>query len=968
MVKRRIHEISKELKIESKEIIKRLNQMGISVKSHMSTLEDDEVERFLGYLKSERVNKGNKTLAGSTQTAGKVAVPSVSSEQMIEKKRQTTSPEPGTTEKFKTAKTERKKERHGKRTDRGPGLVDRVPSRPPDRRFQEKQRFGEKPGKAYGQLENQGVRPKKTERIKDREQHEIKREHPKPESRQNVNSQQDRTYQMKVQPERQARRQHKSQVQEQRLQKGQAKHVQERPAQGAGKLQHREQQVPGTGRLVENVKGAETGAQSLNGTKPQRTEERGTRSGKSKHFDRPGQNKAGAGQAAGARMEPANLRPQPRFDEKGRPGGDKYKSLDKQKAKQGQRLSKGRTDRRNIAPRQDEEKLLSKVDPASRKKGAAKSQKHALKQPVDKKPVVLGESITVQELALKIHRRPAELIKKLMQLGVMATINQDIDNDTAAILAGEYGYEVEVKMPVDMETVLMQEPEDDPALLQPRPCMVTVMGHVDHGKTSLLDAIRETNVTATEAGGITQRIGAYQVEHNDRKITFIDTPGHEAFTAMRARGAQVTDIAILVVAADDGVMPQTIEAINHAKEAGVPIIVAINKIDKAGASPARVKQELTEYGLVDEEWGGDTICVNVSALKKEGLDDLLEMILLVAEISELKANPNRSARGTVIESELDKGRGPVATVLVQNGTLNVGDALIAGPAFGRVRAMIDYKGRRINKAVPSTPVEVLGFSEVPAAGDVFVVVEDEKLARSIATRRQTRKREEELKSSKRVSLDDLFKRIKEGQIKELGIIIKADVQGSVEALRQALERLSTEEVKVNIIHCGVGAITETDIMLASASNTIIIGFNVRPDVNARKAAENEKVDVRLYRVIYDAIEDIKAAMSGLLEPEYREVMLGRAEIRKIFKSSKIGTIAGCYVLEGKIERDAGIRVVRDGIVIHEGKLDSLKRFKDDAKEVVQGYECGVTLEKFNDIQENDVIEAFAFEAVERKLS
>ena len=437
---------------------------------------------------------------------------------------------------------------------------------------------------------------------------------------------------------------------------------------------------------------------------------------------------------------------------------------------------------------------------------------------------------------------------------------------------------------------------------------------------------------------------------------------------MRARGAQVTDIAILVVAADDGVMPQTIEAINHAQEADVPIIVAINKIDKPDSNPDRVKQELTEHGMIPEEWGGETICVNVSAVNGTGLKDLLEMILLVAEMRELTANPGRPARGTVIEAELDKGRGPVASVLVQNGTLNIGDSIIAGSASGRVRAMVDDKGRRVKRAAPSTPVEVLGFSETPMAGDVFVVVQDEKLAKNIVARRQIRKREEDLKSNSRVSLEDLFKRIQEGQIKELGIIVKADVQGSVEALRQNLERLNTGEVKVNIVHGGVGAITETDIMLASASNAIIIGFNVRPDVKARKAAENEKVDVRLYRVIYEAIEDVKAAMSGLLDPEYKEVSLGRAEIRQIFKASKIGTIAGCYVVEGKIERGAGVRLVRDGIVIHEGKLDSLKRFKEDAKEVVQGYECGLAFEKFNEIQEGDIVEAFVIEAVKRELA
>jgi translation initiation factor IF-2 len=629
---------------------------------------------------------------------------------------------------------------------------------------------------------------------------------------------------------------------------------------------------------------------------------------------------------------------------------------------------KGRSDKRAAMAATAEAKLRQRS--AGRRKGPQRAQQPPTRlEPLEKKPIVLGESITVQELAQKLHRGAAELIKKLMHLGVMATINQEIDTDTAGILAGEFGYEIEIKLPVDLEALLMQEPEEDPALVEWRPCVVTVMGHVDHGKTSLLDSIRETNVIATEAGGITQHIGAYQVEHKGKKITFVDTPGHEAFTAMRARGANVTDIVVLVVAADDGVMPQTVEAINHAKAAKVPIIVAINKMDKPGANPDRVKQELTEHGLVAEQWGGETICVEVSALKKQGISELLEMVLLVAELGEIKANPNRPARGTVIEAELDKGRGPVATVLVQNGTLNVGDTIIAGAVLCRVRAMVDDKGRRIKKAGPSTPVEVLGFSEMPAAGDPFVAVTDEKLARTIAGRRQIKKREEELRGTTRVSLDDLFKRIQEGQIKELGIIIKADVQGSVEALRQSLERLNTGEVKVNIIHGGVGAITETDIMLAStSSNVIVIGFNVRPDINARKAIEVEKVDTRLYRVIYDAIEDVKKAMSGLLEPEYREVMLGRVEIRKIFKASKIGTIAGCYVLEGKIERDAQVRVVRDGIVVHEGKLDSLKRFKDDVKEVATGYECGIALEKYNEIEEGDIIEAFTMETIKRELA
>jgi translation initiation factor IF-2 len=582
--------------------------------------------------------------------------------------------------------------------------------------------------------------------------------------------------------------------------------------------------------------------------------------------------------------------------------------------------------------------------------------------------VQIPESITVGELASRLKATVAEVIKKLMANGIFASINDEIDFDTASLVAMEFHAKVEKEVEVTIEEQIIDDSDDKEEDLVPRAPVVVVMGHVDHGKTSLLDAIRHTNVTESEAGGITQHIGAYQVNVNGRMVTFLDTPGHEAFTTMRARGAMATDIAVLVVAADDGVMPQTIEAIHHAKAAKVSIIVAINKMDKPGANPQHVMEELTKYDVVPEEWGGNVPCIRVSAKQKTGIKDLLEMILLVTDMKELKANPNRAAKGVVIEARLDKGRGPIATMLVQNGTLHTGDILVAGTSVGRVRAMANANGKPIQSAKPSVPVEITGLDSVPTGGDTFNAVTDEKLARHIASRRQTKKREDELKTTTRISLEDLFQHIKEGQIKELGIIVKADVQGSVEALRQSLERLNTGEVKVNIIHGGVGAITETDIMLASASNAIIIGFNVRPDVNARKAAETEKVDVRLYRVIYDAIEDVKAAMSGLLDPEYREVTLGRAEIRKIFRASRIGTIAGCYVMEGKIERDAGVRVVRDGIVIHEGKLDSLKRFKDDVKEVVQGYECGLALEKYNEIQEGDVIEVFNTEAIKRELS
>ena len=582
------------------------------------------------------------------------------------------------------------------------------------------------------------------------------------------------------------------------------------------------------------------------------------------------------------------------------------------------------------------------------------------------KAVITTEMVSVKDLSEKIGKPAAEIIKKLFLLGILATINQEIDFDTAALVASEYDIELEHKMDKTFEEVLTDEDhEDDSKDLENRPPVVTIMGHVDHGKTSLLDVIRSTHVTDQESGGITQHIGAYMVNVHDQAITFLDTPGHEAFTAMRARGAQVTDIAILVVAADDGVMPQTIEAINHSKAAEVPIIVAINKIDKPGANPDKVMQELTEYGLVAEDWGGDTIMVPVSAHTKEGLDKLLEMVLLVAEMQELRANANRMAKGSIIEAKLDKGRGPVATVLVQNGTLKVGDTIVAGTAYGRVRAMLNDKGRRVDEAGPSVPVEVLGFSEVPEAGDVLYAVEDDKLSRQVAEERRNKQKIQQMKVMSKVSLDELFSQIAQGQVKDLNIVVKADVQGSVEAMRQSLEKLSNDEVRVRVIHGGVGAIAETDVMLASVSNAIIIGFHVRPDAKAREAAEKENVDLRLYRVIYEAIDDVEKAMKGMLEPVYREVVLGHAQVREVFKVSGVGVVAGSYITDGKIVRNAEVRVLRDNVVVHEGKIDSLKRFKDDAKEVMQGYECGIGLENFNDIKEGDVLEAFTQEEVER---
>ncbi|HZK18152.1 MAG TPA: translation initiation factor IF-2 [Clostridia bacterium] len=817
--RRRVHEIAKEMNVSSKEVINGLKEIGISVKSHMSTIDSGEAEKVIKLFQSDKKDKGIK----------------------------------------KDSPTADQKEKRSKArpAGKGHGIVDRVPQRPPDRRYQERPIFGSgkrkkqtKPatpmtGKQIGGVEQLSKARATKETV-------VQKDTPKP-----------------ITPVVEARPPKKAAV---------PKPVKEKPTTPV---------IPISNAVADERKRAEAQRTKKKPTKGKQTYDRSAKGKKGGRFRR-------AASTRGKKPTPVVSR---------------------------------------------------------------------------KKPIVIEGTLNVQEFAAKVQKKPAVIIKKLMDLGVMATINQAVDPDTAVILGNELGFEIEIKTKSDLEELLVleQKKSDDPKKMRPRPSVVTVMGHVDHGKTSLLDAIRDTKVTSNEFGGITQHIGAYQVEKNKRKITFIDTPGHEAFTAMRARGARVTDVAILVVAADDGVMPQTIEAINHAKAAKVPIIVAVNKIDRANANPERVRQQLTEYELVPEDWGGDTVFVEVSALKREGIEDLLEMILLVAEMQELLANPERLAIGNVIEAQLDKGRGPVATILVRDGTLHIGDNVIAGSVFGKVRAMMSDRGRRLKKAGPSTPVQVLGFSDVPAAGDIFQCVEDEKLARQVTGKRQDKKREEELRGSAKISLDDLFKQIQEGNIKELPIIIKADVQGSAEALKQSLERLSTEEVKINLIHRGVGAITETDIMLASASNAIIIGFNVRPDINARKIAESEQVDIRLYRVIYDAIEDIKAAMGGLLDPEYKEVDLGRVEIRKTFKVSRIGTIAGCYVTDGKVIRDAKIRLIRDGIVIYEGKLDSLKRFKDDVREVSQGYECGLTIEGYNDIKEDDIIEAYTIEAIKRKL-
>ena len=617
-----------------------------------------------------------------------------------------------------------------------------------------------------------------------------------------------------------------------------------------------------------------------------------------------------------------------------------------------------------------EEELAESLNKGVRKK--KKTKKELEQEEVERNAeaacgvIEIGETITVKELCEKLGKPTNDVIKNLIFLGVMAGVNQEIDFSTAEKLCEKYEVLVEKK---EEETELEEFEEEADVVeenLVKRPPIVTIMGHVDHGKTSLLDAIRHAKVTASEAGGITQHIGAYTVSLNGEKITFLDTPGHEAFTAMRARGAQVTDIVILVVAADDGIMPQTKEAINHCKAADVPMIVAINKIDRPGANVDRVKQELTEHGLVSEDWGGDTICVPVSAKTGENLESLLEMVLLTAEMQELQADPNRKAKGTVIEAKLDKGRGAVASLLIQNGTLNVGDSILVGSTYGRIRAMFDDRGKKIKSAGPSIPVEILGLSEVPAAGDRFIVCKDEKTARNMADLRKQKIKADSHQASNRVSLEDLYSQIQEGKVKELAIVVKADVQGSVEAIRQSLEKLSTDDVKVRVIHGAVGAITETDVTLAAASNALIIGFNVRPDGNATAQSEKENIEIKTYRIIYDAIEDVKSAMIGMLEPEYKEVVNGKAEVRMTYKISNVGTIAGCYVIDGKIVRNSEVRVIRDGIVIFESTLASLKRFKDDAKEVAKGYECGLSIEKFNDLKEGDIIESFTMEAIKRK--
>ncbi|TDM18025.1 translation initiation factor IF-2 [Macrococcoides canis] len=669
----------------------------------------------------------------------------------------------------------------------------------------------------------------------------------------------------------------------------------------------------------------------------------------------------------------AEAKPEQKADSKKVEPKKEEPKKEEQKKQNEQKKPQNNNQKRNPNHRPGSHNKPGTGGPSNNKKGKAKGkQKPEPKQevPVVKETpskITYEEGITVGELAEKLGKDASEIVKNLFMVGIMANINQSLNQEAIELICDEYGVEAELEVVVDatdLETYFEDVDANEEDIME-RPPVVTIMGHVDHGKTTLLDSIRNTRVTAGEAGGITQHIGAYQIEYNDKPITFLDTPGHAAFTTMRARGAQVTDITILVVAADDGVMPQTVEAINHAKAAEVPIIVAVNKIDKPTANPDRVMQELGEHGLYPEDWGGDTIFVQISAIKGDGIDDLLEMIQLVTEVEELKANPKRTAIGTVIEAELDKSRGPAASLLVQDGTLEIGDSIVVGNTFGRVRAMVNDLGKRIKTAGPSLPVEITGLQDVPLAGDRFVVFKDEKKARRIGEARQQQNILAQRQESQKVSLDNLFEQMKQGEMKDLNVIIKGDVQGSVEALAASLMKIDVEGVNVRIIHTAVGAINESDVTLASASNGIIIGFNVRPDVNAKRAAEAEGVDMRLHRIIYKVIEEIESAMKGMLDPEFEEKVIGQAEVRQTINISKVGTVAGSYVTEGKITRDSQVRIIRDGVVVYEGQVDALKRFKDDVREVAQGYECGITIENFNDVKEGDIFEAFVMEEIKR---
>ncbi|MGI5873047.1 MAG: translation initiation factor IF-2 [Bacillota bacterium] len=946
MGKIRVYELAKELEMESKDVIRRLGKMGAEVKNHMSTV-DEKYEKMLRDIVRPKLILEQKEQKEQKREQKKEEAKAAHAAEQPQRRA-----EEKPAEKAQKASAPRETESASRKQ------VAAAPAAPKENAADEVKKAPEKQEAKPAEKQESAVRPvpeRKPASEQPRQQGVFARtDQPR---QQGVFARTDQPRQQGVfaksnQPRQQGvfAKNNRNRNDRSQGQRGDNRGGQARGRDGQNRYQNRDGQNRGQNRDGQNR------YQNRDGQNRYQNRDGQARGGDNRHQNRDNQQNRGRGQSGGQGFQRdrgfGSVPPPP-----------DVKAPDKKDSRRFEQKKKNNSydSRKKDMERRGMEGNMYRNRPNRPKKKNARKEEMP---PVVPKTVVIGETVIISELAKAMSKTAAELIKALMGLGFMATVNQEIDAETATILGEEFGITVEVKVDDKME-ILVDE-EDDESTLEERPPIVTVMGHVDHGKTSLLDAIRNTNVIAKEAGGITQHIGAYQVEINGRKITFLDTPGHEAFTEMRARGAQVTDIAILVVAADDGVMPQTIEAINHAKAADVPIVVAINKIDKPGANVDKIRQELMEYELVDEEWGGSTIMVPISAKKEEGIENLLEMVLLVADMQELKSNPNRNARGTVIESKLDKGRGPVATVLVQKGTLHVGDILVCGTEFAKVRAMVDEKGRRTKAARPSMPVEVLGFSDVPPAGEIFVCVDEEKDARYIAEHNAREKREHDMDKTAMVSLDDLFRQISEGAVKDLNIVLKADVHGSVEALSQSIQNLSTDEVRVNIIHKGVGAIVDTDVKLAEASNALIIGFNVRPDAHTKRAAEAAGVEILMYRVIYEAIDSIKAAMSGLLDPEYKEVIVGHVEVRDVIKVPKVGAVAGCYVVDGKVTRNAKARVLRNGIVIHEGDMASLRRFKDDVKEVQTGYECGICIEDYNDIKIEDQIEIY--DLVETKRS
>ena len=958
MGKMKVHELAKELNLTSKEVIERANELGINLKSHLSSLEDSDIEKIKGNFgkaknDSKKVKEAPKK---EKQEAGPVIIRRavIISDDEINKKE------------------EEEKRKKQEQRNNNIGVVERKQNKDFNIVYRNK------PSKPMTVNELFGIKPAKKEEPPKQEEPkkpQIKVEEPKQEKvevKKEIKKE-------KLQRTIENTRQENSNYNRQRNYQNNNYNNQERPQNRFGNNNRFGSDQRGTrpqnngynnqNRFNNNRFGSDqrNGQSSYNNRQNRALDEKGIEKNiknimsadivekesvreynrgldKKKTSNKYDENKA---------KKTSKNRGSDRFDE------DKLKSL------------KGESRLSNMFHDQDGGMLdyydLTTVrGKRNKKKASLKEGEERTKQKIfELKEITIPETISVKDLATELKKTSSEVIKKLFGYGIMATINNELDFDTAFLVAEEFGVTAIKKETVTEEDVLFDDSEDKEDELMERPPVVVVMGHVDHGKTSLLDAIRSTNVIEGEAGGITQHIGAYKVKVNEREITFLDTPGHEAFTSMRARGAQITDIAILIVAANDGVMPQTVEAINHAKAAGIPIIVAINKIDLPGANPDKVKQDLMQYELVPEEWGGDTVFVPISAKQRTNIDQLLEMVLLVADMKELKANPKKQAKGVVIEARLDKAKGPIATMLVQRGTLDVGDTIVVGSSIGRIRAMANDKGQRVKKAGPSTPVSIMGLTEVPEAGDTFYEVKDEKMAKHLIERRKRQAREKAIGMSTAVTLDDLFSQIEKGNLKQLNLIVKADVQGSVEAVKQSLEKLSNEEVKVKVIHSNVGAVTETDVTLAKVSNAIIIAFNVRPNVMAKEMAEKEEIQIKQYSIIYQAIEDVESAMKGMLDPKYEEKVIGNAEVRQTFKISNVGTIAGCYVLDGKVERNAGVRVIRENVVIHEGKLKSLKRMKDDAKEVAKGYECGIQIEDYNDVKEMDIIEVYIMEEVKR---